>query len=728
MSLADQFDSTPASGSSSTSPAPTGATSYAPIIQAAGQRWNVDPRLLSAMLQTESSGQPGAVSNKGATGLMQIEPSNYKALGITNPKDPTQNIMGGAQLMSQLLDRYGDVPTALLHYVGGDDRSNWGPQTAAYPLKVLNNYQQMGQSAPSGAAPQGNAQAPAAPSTAAPASSALADQFDSTPTQQPAPQAPAQQPAQQTPQGNAPGGVASFAAGLGHGVGSTVLGAQQLLGHGAQAVGLDTVGNWLVNDANQGIRNLNTQYAPYSQAHPIAAGAGNIGGSIAATAPLAALAPEAAGLGGTAAIGAGLGAAGGALEPVNPDSTDFAGDKLRQVGVGAATGGVMAPLASLAGRVISPNVSTDVRTMLDRGVTPTIGQTLGGAWARLEAKATSLPVVGDMIVGAQQRAVNQFNRATYADALAPIGGHVPDTVATGSDAVGYVNRQIGQVYQSLEPRAQFTADANFDTDLAHIRADLSQNAPGALPQFDNIVQHQITGKLQGGVPNTPGSIPIGGQMNGAQWGDTRSTIAGIARNRTIGNSTPDDRTLASALGDLNDAVNQAVGRSSPPDVLPTLQNANAAWSRYKQIEGAAGSTGASNNGNIFTPAQYNSAIRKGSTNAQKAQNSGQNADFGSAAQNVLGSKYPDSGTAGRGILGLLTTGGLGYGLATQPLSALTTLGGIGAASLPYTGLGQRAAAAALTTRPQFAQPVGQAVSRLGQLVIPGAISTLLPGR
>jgi hypothetical protein len=505
-----------------------------------------------------------------------------------------------------------------------------------------------------------------------------------------------------------------------------VLGAQQLLGHGAQAAGLDTVGGWLTNDANQGIQRNDAQYAPYSAANPMTAGAGNIAGGVASTIPLGALAPVTEGLGATAAVGAGLGAASGALSPVDPNSKNFAADKMKQMGTGAALGGVLAPLANVAGRVISPSVSPEVQTMLDSGVTPTPGQILGGVAQTTENKLTSVPVLGDMIKNAQQRGVQQFNRATYNDALAPIGGEVPKSVPTGSNAVGYVNQEIGKVYKSIEPKATFTADQNFSGDLTAIRNDLAQNAPAALPQFDNIVQNQITGKLAGGAAAQPGTLPIGGTMNGAQWGDTRSAINGIARQRVLGNASPDDRSLANALGDLTGAVNDAVGRSSPPDVLPTLQNANAAWARYKQIESAAGSTGASNKGNVFSPAQYNAAVRKGSTNSQKAQNSGMNADYGAAAQSVLGSQYPDSGTVGRGLLGLLA-GGAGAGLATAPAQTMATLGGIGAASLPYTALGQKGMAALLTARPQFAQPVGNAVSNLGRFVIPGSLAALLAG-
>jgi hypothetical protein len=177
----------------------------------------------------------------------------------------------------------------------------------------------------------------------------------------------------------------------------------------------------------------------------------------------------------------------------------------------------------------------------------------------------------------------------------------------------------------------------------------------------------------------------------------------------MGNSSPDDRALSFALGDLNDAVNGAVGRSSPPDILPTLNSANAAWSRFKQIESAAGSTGASNAGNVFTPAQYAAAVRRGSTVAQKSQNSGLNAGFAADAQQVLGSKYPDSGTPGRGLMALAMGAAGGHMMAPGVVAPAAV--GIGLGALPYTQLGQNVAARLLTQRPNWAQPVAGILNR-----------------
>jgi soluble lytic murein transglycosylase len=51
---------------------------------------------------------------------MQIMPENVAALNIKDPFDPSQNIMGGARYLGQLLQRFkGQLPLALAAYNAG---------------------------------------------------------------------------------------------------------------------------------------------------------------------------------------------------------------------------------------------------------------------------------------------------------------------------------------------------------------------------------------------------------------------------------------------------------------------------------------------------------------------------------------------------------------------------------------------------------------------------------
>src|SRR5437763_1119780 len=98
-----------------------------PHIQEAGRLNNLDPTLLRAMFLQESSGNPQAVSPKGAQGLAQLMPRTAAGLGVGDPLDPVQSIYGGAKYLAHGLDKYGDPVHALMYYHGGPDESQWGP-------------------------------------------------------------------------------------------------------------------------------------------------------------------------------------------------------------------------------------------------------------------------------------------------------------------------------------------------------------------------------------------------------------------------------------------------------------------------------------------------------------------------------------------------------------------------------------------------------------------------
>jgi soluble lytic murein transglycosylase-like protein len=86
-----------------------------------GTRNGIDPLLLYSIMHQESSFKSGAISPKGARGLMQLMPGTAIRYGVTNIFDPRQNIEGGARYVRFLLERFdGDVNLTLAGYNAGE--------------------------------------------------------------------------------------------------------------------------------------------------------------------------------------------------------------------------------------------------------------------------------------------------------------------------------------------------------------------------------------------------------------------------------------------------------------------------------------------------------------------------------------------------------------------------------------------------------------------------------
>lgn len=116
------------------------------LIKEVAARYQVDPRLVAAVAQTESGGNQEAVSPAGAVGVMQLMPETAAGLGV-NPYDKRQNIEGGAKYLRQMMDTFGgDVQKAVAAYNAGPQavkEYNGIPpyrETQDYVNKVLDIY------------------------------------------------------------------------------------------------------------------------------------------------------------------------------------------------------------------------------------------------------------------------------------------------------------------------------------------------------------------------------------------------------------------------------------------------------------------------------------------------------------------------------------------------------------------------------------------------------------
>lgn len=113
--------------------------SLASIFEKASETYGVSMSLLTAMAKQESNFQADATSKSGAMGIMQLMPATAAHFGCTEPYDPEQNIMAGAEYISQLLDKYdGDVSLALAAYNAGS--GNVDKYGGIPPFEETQNY------------------------------------------------------------------------------------------------------------------------------------------------------------------------------------------------------------------------------------------------------------------------------------------------------------------------------------------------------------------------------------------------------------------------------------------------------------------------------------------------------------------------------------------------------------------------------------------------------------
>lgn len=120
---------------------------YADLVRTTAERYQIDHRLVEAVMMVESAGNPRAVSRKGAQGLMQLMPQRSVLLGVKNAFDPQQNMDGGVRHLRDLIQRFsGNVTLAVAAYNAGEEavRAYQGvppyPETQDYVRRIRALY------------------------------------------------------------------------------------------------------------------------------------------------------------------------------------------------------------------------------------------------------------------------------------------------------------------------------------------------------------------------------------------------------------------------------------------------------------------------------------------------------------------------------------------------------------------------------------------------------------
>jgi hypothetical protein len=124
------------------------AVPFGDIIHAKAQKYDVDPALVAAVVETESRFQTHARSGVGARGLMQLMPRTGRWMGATNLYNAEQNVDAGAKYLRYLNQRFdGNLSKTLAAYNAGEGnvrRYNGVPpfrETRSYVKRVMTRYE-----------------------------------------------------------------------------------------------------------------------------------------------------------------------------------------------------------------------------------------------------------------------------------------------------------------------------------------------------------------------------------------------------------------------------------------------------------------------------------------------------------------------------------------------------------------------------------------------------------
>ena len=126
---------------------PTSPVDLNEVVNSASDRYRLDPDLVNSVIKAESGFKVGAISPKGAQGLMQLMPQTASQLGVPNAFDPQANVEGGTRYLRELLERYNfDLIKALAAYNAGPRRvEQYGGvppyyETRAYVARIVRDF------------------------------------------------------------------------------------------------------------------------------------------------------------------------------------------------------------------------------------------------------------------------------------------------------------------------------------------------------------------------------------------------------------------------------------------------------------------------------------------------------------------------------------------------------------------------------------------------------------
>jgi hypothetical protein len=629
-------------------------------------RQGVDPSLVRRVIHQESRGNPKAVSPKGARGPMQLMEGTARDLGV-NRDDPQDNIRGGVRYLKQQLDTFGSPRLALAAY-------NAGPAAVKRAGGVPNYRETKGYvGAIMGEKPQSGADIFGMDGPEASAGQNLgsgADIFADAPTVAPA-SAPAPLGAPQAPQSAKP---------------DQQLGLLKGLLPAAEKLAPYSPANLIpgFRDANAAaLGRLKMKISQREQTQRPGK-IGEFAGNMLTTGWVP---------GGPMVSGA----ATGGLLSTKKDPMGVAGDMV----AGAVGGKVGSSIVGGAGKMLQGVTDPAVKRLAAAGIPLTLGQ-MGGKVAKgIEDRATSIPIVGDVIRNAQRRGIEGANRAAFNDTLANVGEKLPDGVDIGHDAYVYTRQRLGDIYDEVLAPLTVARDTPFAQALTGAKTKIAKiGNPAVRSEALQILKTSVQSRF-----DKTGKM-VGQDLKDAQ-SDLGSHINDLSQGKTW------EKKAGAALKDVKVALEDLVSRTDP-EAGERLAQVNAGWAHLKPLETATQKAGVKTAG-VWNMNQLAQGVTKGKAASTVASGNAPHQQLASDAAKVLPSSVPDSGTAGRlmgpAVLAGLLSGHMPITAAAAPV-AVPAAGLIGGMAALYTRAGQKALTKMMTSRNPAIRDLGKHVRLL----------------
>lgn len=373
--------------------------------------------------------------------------------------------------------------------------------------------------------------------------------------------------------------------------------------------------------------------------------------------------------------------------------------------LGAVGGAGGNALGRLAGATVK-GVTNPTVGYVAKEVPLTIGQAVGksGVVGRavkgIEDRLSGIPVVGDAINARRLEGLQKMNAKAFDRALEPIGAKAEGRF--GEEAVAHAQDQVSAAFSKALSGKSAGLDHGFITDATKAKMGIEKLPDRVRGEVDNSINEVINNYFD-----------AGGQVSGENMQAMLRELGQIKRGYQ---GDPLGHRIGQVVDQFSDSIENMFRRQAP-DVMPQYDAAKKAFKRVSTLEDAV--LKGKQTGGVFTSAQLGMADRantiKYGGKHTAAAGGGEFHDFQRKMQDVLPSKVPDSGTAGRLLIpSALIAGGAGAGAAGGDAEKGLTLGAL--LAMAYSRTGQRMLTGAVLKGGPARAATGAAIRKAGPLI------------